>query len=37
MGKMSREKGKRGERLFAALMREHGFAAKRGQRASTSK
>lgn len=27
----SREKGKRGEREFAALLREHGFDARRGQ------
>lgn len=31
MGKMSREKGKRGEREFASLCREQGFAAYRGQ------
>ena len=32
MGKMSREKGKRGERAVAALFREYGFTdAKRGQ------
>jgi len=31
MGKMSRDKGKRGEREVAALMREHGFEARRGQ------
>ncbi len=31
MGKMSRDKGKRGELEVAALMREHGFEAKRGQ------
>ena len=31
MGKMSREKGKRGERAVAALFREYGFDAKRGQ------
>lgn len=30
MGLMSREKGKRGEREVAALLREHGFEAKRG-------
>lgn len=29
MGKMSREKGKTGEREFAALCREYGFDAKR--------
>ena len=28
---MSREKGKRGERAVAALFREYGFDAKRGQ------
>ena len=28
---MSREKGKRGERQVAALFREYGFDAKRGQ------
>ena len=31
MGKMSRDKGKRGEREVAALIRSHGFTAKRGQ------
>ena len=31
MGKMSREKGKRGERAVAALFREYGFDAHRGQ------
>lgn len=31
MGRMSKEKGKRGEREVAALMREHGFEARRGQ------
>ena len=31
MGKMSREKGKRGERQVAALFREYGFDAHRGQ------
>ena len=31
MGKMSRDKGKRGEREVAALIRSHGFNAKRGQ------
>ena len=31
MGKMEREKGKRGEREVVALMRKHGFAARRGQ------
>lgn len=30
MGKASREKGKRGERLFAKLLREYGYDAKRG-------
>lgn len=29
-GKASRDKGKRGERLFASLLREHGFDARRG-------
>ena len=31
MGKMSRDKGKRGEREVAAILRAHGFDAKRGQ------
>ena len=31
MGKMSKEKGKLGEREVAALLRKHGFAARRGQ------
>ena len=30
-GKMSREKGKRGEREFARICREHGYNGKRGQ------
>lgn len=30
MGKTSREKGKRGEREVAALLREYGYDAKRG-------
>lgn len=30
MGKMSRQKGKVGEREVAALLREHGFAGQRG-------
>ena len=30
MGKMSRDKGKVGEREVAALLREHGFDGKRG-------
>lgn len=30
MGKASRDKGKRGEREVAALLREHGFEARRG-------
>lgn len=34
MGKMSREKGKVGEREVAALLREHGFEARRGQQFS---
>jgi Holliday junction resolvase len=32
----SRSKGKRGEREFAALLREHGFDARRGQQFSGS-
>ncbi len=31
MAKMSRDKGKRGEREVAALLKEHGFEARRGQ------
>jgi len=31
MAKMSRDKGKRGEREVAELMRKHGFHARRGQ------
>ena len=31
MSKMSREKGKRGEREFCELLREHGYQARRGQ------
>lgn len=31
MGKASREKGKRGEREVAALLRQHGIEARRGQ------
>lgn len=31
MGKASRDKGKRGEREFCELLREHGFEARRGQ------
>lgn len=31
MGKMSREKGKRGEREVAALLQAHGYDAHRGQ------
>lgn len=35
MGRMSREKGKRGEREFAKLCRAHGFeGARRGQQFS---
>ena len=34
MGKASREKGKRGEREFAALCRQFGFEARRGQQYS---
>ena len=30
MGKLSREKGKRGEREFAALLRDYGIKARRG-------
>lgn len=30
MGKSQREKGARGERMFAALLREHGYEAERG-------
>ena len=33
-GKMSREKGKRGEREFAALCRQYGFDTRRGQQYS---
>lgn len=33
-GKMSRDKGKRGEREFAALCRQYGFSARRGQQYS---
>lgn len=31
MGKMSRDKGKRGEREVVALLKEYGFKARRGQ------
>lgn len=31
MGRMSREKGKRGEREVATKLQEHGFDGKRGQ------
>lgn len=31
MGKASRDKGKRGEREVAAILRDHGFDARRGQ------
>lgn len=31
MGKASREKGKRGEREVAKLLKEHGFEGRRGQ------
>ena len=34
MGKFSREKGKRGERELAALLRHEGFEARRGQQYS---
>ena len=36
MGRMSREKGKRGEREAAELLRAHGFQARRGQQHSGS-
>ena len=36
MGKLSREKGKRGERELAALFRKYGYAARRGQQFSGS-
>ena len=31
MSKFSRDKGKRGEREVALILREHGFEARRGQ------
>lgn len=31
MGKMSRDKGKRGERELAGFLRSHGYDARRGQ------
>ena len=31
MGKTQRERGKRGERELAAILREHGYEARRGQ------
>lgn len=31
MGKMSRDKGKRGERELANLLRQHGYECRRGQ------
>ena len=34
MSKMSKEKGKRGEREFAAVLRSFGFEARRGQQFS---
>ena len=34
MAKLSREKGKRGEREVSALLRDWGFAARRGQQFS---
>ena len=34
MSKFSREKGKRGEREVAAILRDHGFNARRGQQYS---
>lgn len=36
MGRMSREKGKRGERECAELLRAHGFQAERGRQYSGS-
>ena len=30
MGKMSRDKGKRGEREFATVLRDHGYKGRRG-------
>jgi Holliday junction resolvase len=36
MSKLSKDKGKRGEREVAALMREYGFEAVRGQQHSGS-
>lgn len=36
MSKMSRDKGQRGEREVAALMKTHGFEAERGQQRSGS-
>lgn len=37
MGKSQREKGARGERMFAALLRENGFEAERGCQRSGGK
>lgn len=34
MGKMSKEKGKRGEREVASMIRDYGFEARRGQQFS---
>lgn len=31
MGKMSREKGKRGERELASILKEYGYGCRRGQ------
>ena len=31
MGRMSREKGKRGEREIARILRDHGYDARRGE------
>ena len=31
MGRMSREKGKRGEREIAKILRDHGYDARRGE------
>lgn len=37
MSTNSKQKGKRGEREFASLLREHGYDARRGQQFSGSK
>lgn len=34
MGKMQREKGKRGERELAGILRKYGFDSRRGQQYS---